>query len=114
MRDDAGRLQDIADAIERIERHGGGGRAVFDSDELVQTWVLHHIQIVGEAAAQISEDFKARHPEVPWKAIAGMRNIVVHQYFGIDLDQVWQVVEKDIPSLKRDVQTILEQEERRG
>ena len=108
QRNDQRRVQDMLEAIERIERYAAEGRDAFVTNELLQTWVVHHLQIIGEAAARISDDQKVKHPEVPWKAITGMRNILVHDYFGIDLDIVWQAVENDIPALKRQVIVLVE------
>lgn len=108
MRRDSQRLQDILEAIERIERVTRESRAAFDQDERSQIWVIHHIQIIGEAARALSEDFRASHPHIPWSLIIGMRHILVHDYFGIDLEEVWTVVERDLPVLRRDVQMLLE------
>lgn len=107
MRDDRAYLQDILDAIERIERYAGRGRGEFDASELIQTWVVHHIQIIGEAAGKISEELKQKHGHVPWAVIKAMRNVLVHFYFGIDLDKVWNTVEKDLPVLKAQVAAVL-------
>jgi len=74
---------------------------------MVQVWIIHHIQIIGEAARALSESFRARHPQVPWPQIVGMRNILVHDYFGIDLEEVWTVVARDLPVLQREVEAIL-------
>jgi uncharacterized protein with HEPN domain len=63
--------------------------------------VIHHLQIIGEAVRGITADFKAAHPEIPWSDIIGMRNILIHHYFGIDRDAVWKVVEHDLPLLKQ-------------
>ena len=83
------------------------GRLDFDRDPLIQVWIVHHLQIVGEAARQLSDEFTGVHPEIPWARIISMRNILVHNYFGIDLEEVWSAVERDIPELKRKVTTIL-------
>lgn len=107
MRDDRSRLLDVIEAIERIERYAARGREAFDRDELLQTWAVHHIQIVGEAVRKLSDALRAAHPEIPWAEIIGMRNIVVHDYFGVDTDEVWAAVERDLPELKRKIQTIL-------
>ena len=101
MRSDRERLLDIVEAIERIEKYLVKGRQAFEHDELLQTWVVHHIQIIGEAATKLSENFRAAHADVPWAEIVAMRNILVHDYFRIDTEIVWQVVERDIPVLKR-------------
>lgn len=107
MRDERERLLDILEAIERIEKYAEDGKEAFESDELVQTWVVYHITIIGEACRALPNEFKARYANVPWADIVGMRNILVHQYFGIDIDAVWSVVEHDIPELKLNVNAIL-------
>lgn len=108
MRDDRARLQDILEAVERIERYAKKGRDAFQSDELIQTWMVHHILLIGEAAAQVSPELRSSHPEVPWRQIVAMRNLLVHAYFAVDLDEVWRVVERDIPQLKGQVSALLE------
>ena len=69
MRDDRERLLDIQEAIERIERYAAHGRMAFEQDELIQNWMVSHIQIIGEASRALSEDLRARHPELPLIAI---------------------------------------------
>ena len=71
------------------------------SDELVQTWVVHHLMIVGEACRALSAEFRAAHPEDVWALAGGLRNVIVHEYFGIDLEIVWGVIERDLPALKK-------------
>jgi uncharacterized protein with HEPN domain len=107
LRDDRVRLGDILEAIERIEKHIGQGRDAFSSDELVQTWVVHHLMIIGEACRSLSAEFRATHSDDVWVQAAGLRNVIVHQYFGVDLDIVWGVIERDLPNLKRLVQQVL-------
>jgi uncharacterized protein with HEPN domain len=107
MRSNRERLLDIIEAIERIEKYAEEGKGAFEMDELIQTWVVHHIAIIGEACRSLPADFQARYANVPWADIIGMRNILVHHYFGIDTDAVWSVVEHDIPELKMNIQTIL-------
>jgi uncharacterized protein with HEPN domain len=107
MRRDAERLQDIIEAIERIERYAQRGKEAFVHDELLQTWVVHHIQIIGEAARKLSDELRARDQDIPWPEIVAMRNVLVHDYFGIDVDEVWSTVEEDLPGLKRRVRTLL-------
>ncbi len=106
-RRDGQRLRDILEAIEKILHVAGQGRAAFDADEMIQVWIVHHIQIIGEAARALSEPFRAKYSQVPWPVIVGMRNILVHNYFGIDLEEVWGVVERDLPVLQREVESIL-------
>ena len=73
MRSDVERLKDIAEAIAAIEKHAAKGRAAFEKDELIQTWMLHHLLILGEAAARLSDEFRESHAEIPWSQIIGMR-----------------------------------------
>ena len=101
-------LLDILEAIARIEKYTGQGFDAFDRDELVQSWVVRHLQIIGEASRAISPELKAQHPEVPWAVIVRARNIIVHHYFGIDLDIVRGIVEHDLPDLKNQVSALLQ------
>jgi uncharacterized protein with HEPN domain len=109
MRDDRFRLQDIMEAIERIERYASKGRSSFVEQELIQTWIIHHIQIIGEAASRLSDDFCNEHPEIPWAQIVAMRNILVHEYFGVDLDEIWRTVEQVLPTFKVQIQVLIKQ-----
>ncbi|HNX10265.1 MAG TPA: DUF86 domain-containing protein [Methanothrix sp.] len=107
MRDQKEHLRDILDAIESIQRYSTRGREAFEHDELIQVWMVHHLQIIGEAAAQLGRDFHAMHSEAPWPQIVAMRNILVHEYFGVDLDEVWQVIVGDLPAFKKQVERLL-------
>jgi uncharacterized protein with HEPN domain len=109
MRDDRERLLDILEAIQLVEQYSIRGRVVFDQEPLIQVWIVHYLQIVGEAVRHLSGEFVNAHPEISWAQIIAMRNILVHDYFGIDLEEVWSAVEQDIPDLKRQVQNILKQ-----
>lgn len=100
MRDERERLRDIVEAIEKIEKYASRGKRAFERDELVQTWIIHHLQIIGEAVSRLSDVFRSRHADVPWKEIIGMRNILVHGYFEIDPEIVWTTVERHLPTLK--------------
>jgi len=109
MRGDRERLLDILEAIANIARRVGSDREVFFQDELLQVWAIHHIQIIGEAANQISRSLQESYPSIPWPDIVDMRNVLVHRYFGIDLNEVWDTVTQDLPKLKNDVEMILHQ-----
>ena len=100
MRSDRERLLDIVEAIERIEKYAAQGKEAFEKSDLIQNWMIRHIQVIGEAAARLTDEFRATHSEAPWAEIIGMRNILVHDYFGIDIDAVWNAVEQDLPALK--------------
>src|SRR4051794_35116375 len=105
MRDDKERVLDALEAIERIEKYTAEGFNAFETDELVQTWVVHHLQIIGEACRAVSPSLQQRYPGVPWSSVIGMRNIIVHNYFQVDVEIVWTVVAQDLASLKRELQT---------
>ena len=107
MRDYNERLLDILEAIEKIEKYTSRGHEAFEQDELIQTWIVHHLQIIGEAASALPESFRDRYPEVPWSKIIGMRNILVHNYFGVDVDVVWAVVVDDITDLKQKIENAI-------
>ena len=107
MRDISERLRDIQEAIAHITKYTDLGRQSFDQNELVRIWVIHHLEIIGEAARSIPQEFKNNHPEVPWKQISRMRNVLIHIYFGIDQDVIWEMVQDDLPNLKASVDAIL-------
>jgi len=111
MRDTIERLRDIQEAITQIMKYTSQGREAFDQNELIQGWVILRLVIIGEAVRTIPQDYKNNHPEVPWEQINRMRNILVHIYFGINLDRVWSVVEDDLPILKISIDAILNTEE---
>jgi len=107
MRDPRERLRDILDAIAKIGRYAARGREAFEQDELIQTWILYHIQLIGEAAARLGKSFHDSNPEIPWAQIVAMRNVLVHEYFGVDLEEVWRTVEKDLPVLKHQIEALV-------
>lgn len=107
MRDDRERLLDILEAIERIERYAARGREAFEREELLQTWAVYHLQIIGEAARKISDAMRTAHPEVPWPQIIALRNVLVHQCFGVDKEEVWKRIERDLPPLKQKLEALL-------
>ena len=107
MRDDSERLRDIVEAIDNIERYAYRGKELFDRDELIQVWIIHHLQIIGEASAAMSLNFIANHPEIPHRDMSDFRNVLVHEYFRIDPEIVWTVVIRDLPILKIKIMRIL-------
>jgi len=109
LRDERERLIHILEAIERIAKYAQRGRRAFDEDELIQSWIVRHLQVIGEAARALPSPFRDQHPEIPWPHIIGMRHILIHEYFDIDLDIVWRAVERDLPDLKRKIEAILNQ-----
>lgn len=108
MRSDQEKLLDILEACDRIERYVNFGRERFDQDELVQTWFIQNLQVVGEACRSLSSETRELAPNIPWKKVIGMCNVVAHAYFDIDLDVVWSAVSISIPSLKTQIRQLLD------
>ena len=107
MRDDVAWLLDIEESLLNIEKYVARGEDAFHEEELIQIWIIHYIQITVEAANQLSGKLKKSHPEIPWRGIIGMRNVLVHQYFGLDLDEIWDTACTDLPLLRAKIQELL-------
>ncbi len=101
-------LEHILGAVRRVEEYTASGREAFFQSPMVQDAVLRNLEIIGEAVKQLSPGLRARSPEVPWSRIAGMRDVLIHQYFGVDLDTVWNTVERRIPELASAAKGLLE------
>jgi uncharacterized protein with HEPN domain len=99
VKDDDLYLRHILEAIDRALAYSRPGEQAFRADTKTQDAVIHNIQIIGEATKKISPELRAAHPQVPWKHMAGLRDRIVHDYFGISLDIVWDVVENHLPTL---------------
>ncbi len=107
-RDDSVYLNHILDAISRIESYlQGVDEEAFFRQLLVQDGVIRQIEIVGEAVKRLSSDLRTQHPQIPWQGIAGMRDKLIHHYFGVDIQKVWDTATEDIPVLKTEVSRIL-------
>jgi uncharacterized protein with HEPN domain len=110
VRDDREWLADIYEAITNIEKYALRGRDAFLQEELIQVWMRYHFQVLGEAAKNVSAPFKDEHPNIPWSEIIAFRNMLIHHYFGIDPEVVWNIITHDLPPLKKQVEAILRQE----
>ena len=108
MTDDLVYLKHILDAIEKIESYVLVGCEVFMSTSHWQDAVIRQLEIIGEATKRLSQNIRSQYHEVPWRRIAGLRDVLIHNYFGVDLDAVWEVTQQDIPVLKEHLQVILE------
>jgi len=107
LREDRAWHLDILEALEKIEKYAAKGERAFYKEELIQVWLIYYIQVIGEAANQLSPSFKRSRDEVPWRSVTAMRNVLVHQYFGIDLNEVWDTISIDLPVLKAKILEIL-------
>ena len=103
MTDDRTYLKHIRDAIGKITAYTAGGRAAFLQDTLIQDAVVRNLEIIGEAVKHLSEALRQQHPEIPWKRIAGMRDEMIHEYFGVDITIVWNVVQQHLPALNQKI-----------
>ena len=107
MRSDTERLRDIQEAITNIEKYKSQGKEAFLADELIQSWMLLQLQIVGEAARSMTVETCEQYPEVAWRDIIDFRNLLVHEYFRVDLALIWKIVEQQLPELKDQINSIL-------
>ena len=107
MRDDRLYLIHITECIERIERYTAPGRSAFLSDTMIQDAVLRNLHTLSESTQRLSDALKDQHPQVDWTSIAAFRNVVVHDYLGVDLPRIWDIVKRDLPTLKRAINVIL-------
>ena len=107
MKDDRIYLLHARDAIGRILEYTTEGKDAFLLDRKTQDAVVRNLQVVGEGIKQLSGMAKQSHPDIPWKSIAGMRDKLIHDYFGINLELVWDVVEKHLPPLQSKISLLL-------
>jgi uncharacterized protein with HEPN domain len=107
VKDDRVYLEHIRDALDDIATYTNVGREVFLADRMRQDATLRKLQVIGEAVKNLSDQMKSRQPLIPWKQIAGMRDKVIHDYFGVNLAIVWAVVERDLPALETAVSALL-------
>ena len=107
MKDDRFFLIQAAEDIARIEKFTADGKITFFASELIQGAVLRHLQTLGESIKRLSVTIRCQYPDVAWRGIVALRNVLVHDYLEVDLDEIWDIVEKDLPVLKNQVQTML-------
>ena len=107
-RDELLYLRHILDAIALIEEYlQGVDEAHFIATRLLQDGVIRQIEIIGEAARHVSKDLRQTYPEIPWQDMAGMRDKLIHDYFGVDIEKVWLTVQDDLPILKEQISGVL-------
>lgn len=107
MRDYKLYLEDILTAIKKIKKHTKGYTLEkFQKDEKTLDAVIRNLEIIGEAARQLPDMIKIKFSDIPWRAVVGMRNIVAHEYFAVDVEEVWKTVREDIPELERKIKQV--------
>ncbi len=112
MKDDRAHLQHIQDCLGSITSYAAGGREAFLRDRRTCKAALRELQELAESSQRLSPELKGRHPEVPWAAIAGFRNVLVHDYLGLSLARVWEIVERDLPPLRVAVEAMRQEAEK--
>lgn len=96
----------------RIEAYTAAGRRAFCADTMVQDAVIRNLEIIGEAVRNLPLDLRRQHPQIPWRSITALRNVLIHEYFGVDIDIGWRVVERRLPALKHHVALMLKKSPR--
>jgi len=107
-------LKHILDAVRKIESYASVGRDVFMKESHWQDAVIRQLEVIGEATKRLSLELRSDHPDIPWRRIAGMRDVLIHDYMGVDLAAVWEVTQRELPGLKGRVENILHESEERG
>ena len=106
MKSDRPYLRHILDAIEKIERYTSVGRETFLTESQWHDATIRQLEIIGEATKNLSPEIRDRYPDVPWRRIAGLRDVLIHNYMGVDLKAVWEITRSSLPGLKMSVEEI--------
>ena len=100
MSDDPALLGFMSECLDLLDEYAGRGRSAFLADRMLQDAVVRRMEILADAAGRLSDELRDRHPEVPWRAIAGFRNVVAHAYMGVAMERVWEYLTSDLPVLR--------------
>ena len=107
MKDDRLYLIHIGECIARIEEYVAGGEDSFTRSSLIQDAVIRNLQTMAESTQRLSDGLKQEHEEIDWRRIAGFRNVLAHDYLGVDMPYVWQIVSGELPALKHAIESML-------
>jgi len=100
----------VAQILERVERilsFTADGERAFLSNPLVQDAVIRNLEVIGEAAKRVPDEYRESHPSIPWKGLASLRDVLIHQYEGVNVEEVWRIVEKELPALRQTIAAVL-------
>lgn len=100
-------LAQILERIDRINSYTAEGKQAFFDDPRTQDAVIRNFEVIGEAAKRVPEDYRQNHPSVPWRELAGFRDILIHQYEGVSIPAVWRIIEKDLSTIRNTIARIL-------
>ncbi|QUH26148.1 DUF86 domain-containing protein [Serpentinicella alkaliphila] len=109
MKDDKIYLIHIIESIRSIESYIEPGESEFFRSKLIQDAVIRNLEIIGEATKRISKELRLKEYDIPWKEMAGLRDVLIHDYFGVDLDILWNVVRKELPRIHILIQSLIEE-----
>jgi uncharacterized protein with HEPN domain len=108
VKDDRLYLIHILERIARVDSYIGGDREAFFQSSLIQDAILRNLEIIGAAAKRVSAPIRERYPDIPWRLLGGFRDVLIHRYNGVDLEEVWNIIANDLPILKAQLRAILE------
>lgn len=105
-------LDNIRECIENIEIYTSEGEEVFKQSRLIQDAVIRNLEIIGEATKRLPEEFRAQYTQVSWKTMAGLRDVLIHDYLKVDINRVWKIIEINLPDLETQIKAIIDREQR--
>jgi uncharacterized protein with HEPN domain len=109
VNDDLAYLNDVLERIQRIETYTQQGRETFLQSAMIQDAVIRNFEVMGEIVKRLSPELRASYPQVPWRRMAGFRDVLIHDYTGLDLDEIWNVIKQNLSDLKAEIQLIVQE-----
>lgn len=106
MKNDKVYLEHILECIDYIFDYVSAGKDEFIEKKIIQDAVIRNLEIIGEATKKLSAEFKTKEDDIPWRKMAGLRDVLIHDYFGVDLEIVWNVVDKELPKIKEKIEKL--------